>query len=78
MAGAMTIKTDCGIDIYVLPDYARCAMAKKNPIEMNDCPEGRDFCCPDSCDYYSENTDYFEYTEGGNESEDMRQVQTGD
>ncbi len=54
MAGAMTIKNSDGIDIYVLPDCARCALEDKSPLEMDDCPENRDFCCPDSCDYYSE------------------------
>ena len=55
----MIIKTIEGIDIYCLPDCARCGMSGENPTDMDECPIGAFdlsgyVCVPDLCDEYSE------------------------
>lgn len=55
----MDIKTKDGISITVLPDCARCTIAKKNPLFMTSCPcynfdDFGDICVPELCDHYTE------------------------
>jgi hypothetical protein len=50
----MTIMDESGIEIFVLPDCARCELAGCNPCDLNDCPRGLSECVPDSCLYYTE------------------------
>ena len=57
----MTIMDESGIEIFVLPDCARCELAGCNPCDLNDCPRGLSECVPSSCLYYTEewnNDDY--------------------
>lgn len=55
----MEIKTECGIDIFCLPDNARCRCTGKDPTKMDECPL-RVFdnfglkCVPELCDMYEE------------------------
>lgn len=56
----MEIVTEDGIEIFCLPDCARCKLTGKSPTEMIECPEHcfdvfGDVCRPDDCDYYEEN-----------------------
>ena len=56
------VKTDDGIDIFVLPDSARCDLADENPLYMSELPEGcpeqkcawDDICRPSYCNHYCE------------------------
>lgn len=50
----MEIMDESGIEIFVLPDCARCELAGRNPCDLNDCPKGFDVCEPGNCEYYSE------------------------
>ena len=55
----MQIKTSDGIDIFCLPDCARCEMSGKTPERMIKCPARQfdafgDLCCPGECEYYTE------------------------
>lgn len=56
----MQIKTLDGIDIYVLPDNARCAASDgfESPEALLECPTGCEVCYPDGC------INYMEITEG--------------
>ena len=58
MAGAMSVQTDDGIEIYCLPDYARCDISEKSPLDMDECPglyfEQGCECHPDVCPHYKE------------------------
>ena len=56
------VKTDDGIDIFVLPESALCELAQENPLYMNDLPDGCPMkdsawacvCKPSYCNYYGE------------------------
>lgn len=56
------VKTDDGVDIYVLPAGATCVLCGKNPLYMtllpDGCPEKKwdwDMTCkPSYCPYYTE------------------------
>jgi len=50
----MEIKTIDGIEIYCLPDGAKCKLAGVSPVELTDCPKGGWECCPESCEFYEE------------------------
>ena len=56
----MTVMTDDGIEIFVLPDSARCILCGENPLDADECPEcpdtrGREgVCYPSYCNYYTE------------------------
>lgn len=50
----MTIKTPDGLDIYCLPDCARCRLADASPEEMDECPMKREHCVPEVCEEYTE------------------------
>ena len=59
MAGALRIRVDATIDIYVLPDTAKCKCTGVSPLNMDDCPLRRfDVlgmeCWPDACNEYTE------------------------
>lgn len=56
----MDIQTLDGIEIFVLPDNARCAASDlfKSPTELDECPAGCEVCYPDGC------INYMEITEG--------------
>ena len=56
----MQIQTLDGIDIYVLPDNAKCAASDGcvSPEKLDECPMGCKICFPDGC------TNYFEPWEG--------------
>ena len=55
----MKIRTREGIEIYCLPDNARCSICNKNPEEMDECPI-KNFddlgleCVPELCEEYTE------------------------
>jgi len=49
----MTIMDD-GIEIFCLPDTARCKAAGCDPFDVDECPRGMDVCEPGSCDCYTE------------------------
>ena len=59
MAGVMSIKDESGIEIYCLPDCAKCTLTGKSPEDMDECP-GCYFdtfgyeCHPGECEYYTE------------------------
>lgn len=40
-----------GVQIHVLPDYAKCKLAGENPLYISKCPLGRDACDPDCLQY---------------------------
>ena len=55
----MKVKTENGIDIYVLPDRAVCQLSDESPLEMSECPmKYFDYfgltCIPELCDEYVE------------------------
>ena len=55
----MTIKTDDYIDIYCLPDYAKCMLAGISPEKLDYCPARKfDYygmmCLPNQCEHYTE------------------------
>lgn len=52
----MKIQTLDGVDIFVLPDNARCAASDGfvSPLELNECPTGCEVCHPDGCINYME------------------------
>ena len=54
----MNIKTSEHIDIYILPDSAKCELTGKSPSDMNECPscefDDEDLCIPENCIYYTE------------------------
>lgn len=55
----MEIKTIDGIEIYCLPDCAKCKLTGKSPLEMIECPikafdDFGDVCNPDLCEHYEE------------------------
>ena len=50
----MTIMDESSIEIFVLPDCARCELAGCNPCDLNDCPRGLSECVPSSCLCYTE------------------------
>ncbi len=55
----MRVREDASIDIYVLPDTARCKRTGKSPLDMDECP-ARMFdylgceCWPGDCIDYTE------------------------
>ena len=55
----MNIMTSDGIEIYVLPDCAKCELSGKSPEQMDECPirykTGFEDCMPGECPYYTEN-----------------------
>lgn len=64
MTGCLCIKEGT-IDIYVLPDNARCLHTLKNPMEMDECPMKRFdslgmVCMPGECEGYTEDDDIAE------------------
>lgn len=55
----MNVQTERGIDIFCLPDNARCKLYNENPLEMGRCPcmkfdDFGDVCIPDLCEEYEE------------------------
>lgn len=50
-----------GIEVYCLPNGARCELdlEGRSPLEMEDCPLGKDYCSGD-CLLYTEQNRYFE------------------
>lgn len=51
----MRVRTTDGIDIYVLPECARCTRTGMNPLDMDFCPYGSwNDCVPDACAEYEE------------------------
>ena len=59
MAGCMNVRTQDGIEIYVLPETAQCMLTGKSPLDMDGCPGciyGYDgvTCIPESCLFYTE------------------------
>ena len=59
MAGALRVRNDEIIDIYILPDSAKCKCTGVSPLDMDACPLHRfdDFgmeCYPGECDEYTE------------------------
>lgn len=51
---SMQMKHD-GVDIYCLPDGAKCRADDegRSPLEIDECPEGNEYCSGD-CYYYTE------------------------
>lgn len=59
MAGCLNVRASATIDIYVLPDTARCKCTGKSPLDMDECPRRMfDYlgceCWPGECDEYTE------------------------
>ena len=59
MAGCLTVRASATIDIYVLPDTAKCRCTGKSPLEIDECPRRMfDYlgceCWPGECDEYTE------------------------
>ena len=59
MAGCMIVKHDADINIYVLPDTAKCKCSGVSPLDMDECPLRRFDCfgmeCwPGECEEYTE------------------------
>lgn len=50
----MDIKTLDGIDIHVLPECGFCCAAYKNPMDLDECPTGNEYCLPEGCMNYEE------------------------
>ena len=55
----MEIKTEEGLDVFVLPECARCRLTGENPMDMDCCPISKvddfgDVCMPEMCDEYQE------------------------
>lgn len=55
----MNINTRDGIEIYVLPEGAKCMRTGKSPLKMEKCPlvyfdDYGEECVPDVCEYYTE------------------------
>lgn len=50
-----------GVEIDILPETAKCCAddAERNPLNINMCPIGEQYCSGD-CDYYTENQDLVE------------------
>ena len=49
-----------GVDVYVLPDCAKCTLENKHPFEFEKCPISKcenDNECTGECEYYEENYD---------------------
>ena len=42
-----------GIECCCIPDNAKCKLAGKNPLDMEECPDNHDYCDGD-CFYYTE------------------------
>ena len=42
-----------GVEVLCLPDSAKCTLANKNPLDMDECPDGHN-CCEGDCPCYSE------------------------
>lgn len=42
-----------GVGVLCLPDSAKCTLADKNPLDMDECPD-RNECCEGDCPYYTE------------------------
>ena len=58
----MDIKTTSGIDVYSLPECARCGMSDLSPELMDECPirnfdNNGEICVPELCDAYTEDYD---------------------
>ena len=54
----MTIKTDDGINIYVLPDNAKCKLCGLDPFYAEVCPLSNcSICYPNYCEFYSEESE---------------------
>lgn len=55
----MKIRTNDGIEIFCLPDYAVCTSSGKHPDDMPKCPMcmfdplGME-CIPENCEFYEE------------------------
>ena len=54
----MNIQTECGIEIYCLPDN-KCTLTGENVFDMDECPckafdAYGERCVPESCVYYTE------------------------
>ena len=52
----MDIRTTDGIDIFMLPDLAKCMADEENrsPLILEECPDGEETCHPDCCPWYQE------------------------
>ena len=50
-----------GVEIDILPETAKCCAddAERNPLNINMCPIGEQYCSGD-CDYYTENQNFVE------------------
>ena len=54
-----------GVEIDILPEIAKCCAddAERNPLNINMCPIGEQYCSGD-CDYYTENQNFVEDGKG--------------
>lgn len=55
----MEVLTECGVQIFCLPDSAKCKVTGENLNLMINCPicnfdDYGEICVPDLCDEYSE------------------------
>lgn len=51
----MTVKTSDGVDIYILPDCAKCKFTGEYIEDMDECPCcDSGICTPDTCFNYDE------------------------
>ena len=66
MVGCLNVRADATIDIYVLPDAARCKCTGKSPLDMDECPQRKfDYlgceCWPGECEEYTEDEEAEEW-----------------
>ena len=55
----MNIQTSDFINIYVLPDDAKCNLSDKHPTDIDECPSCKfdyfgEICIPELCEHYTE------------------------
>lgn len=44
------------VEVGILPDTARCKLACKCPFDIEECPDGNEFCSG-NCYYYTEDSE---------------------
>lgn len=59
-----------GVECYCLPDCACCKLCHKLISEIDDCPDGNEYCNAGECDYYDEIWDNNELKEELDKDED--------
>jgi len=45
-----------GVRVMILPETAKCDRAGISPLDVRECPIGKEYCCGD-CEFYTEEND---------------------